>query len=155
MEYVFLGIIAVFATLFLKDATQYKIASYDTSGGPGLFPTYILILLLVAIAALVIQKIIKKDKTKFVFFELLKGERGIILGSLIIYLAVLSVIGFILSTSIFLMFTVNYLYFRGHVGFGAKKSIAIRSGFSVGIALIINYVFVNLMHVMLPRGIIF
>lgn len=155
MEYVFLGIIAVFATLFLKDATQYKIASYDTSGGPGMFPTYILILLLVAVAALAIQKIIKKDRTKFVFFELLKSERGIILGSLIVYLAVLSVIGFILSTSIFLMFTVNYLYFRGHAGFGAKKSIAIRSGFSVGIALIINYVFVNLMHVMLPSGIIF
>lgn len=155
MEYVFLGIIAVFATLFLKDATQYKIASYDTSGGPGMFPKYILILLLVAVTALVIQKIIKKDKTKFVFFELLKGERGIILGSLILYLAVLSVFGFILSTSIFLMFTVNYLYFRGHSGSGGRKSIAIRSGFSVGIALIINYVFVNLMHVMLPSGIIF
>lgn len=155
MEYVFLGIIAIFATLFLKDATQYKIASYDTSGGPGMFPKYILILLLVAIAALIIQKIIKKDKTKFVFFELLMGERGIILGSLVVYLAVLSLIGFILSTCIFLVVTVNYLYFRGHAGLGGKKSIAIRSGISVGTALIINYVFVNLMHVMLPRGIIF
>jgi putative tricarboxylic transport membrane protein len=155
MEYVFLGIIAVFATLFLKDATQYKIASYDTSGGPGIFPKYILILLLVAIAAQIIYKIIKKEKTHFVFFELLKGERGIILGSLIVYLAVLSILGFILSTSIFLIATVNYLYYRGHDGFGEKKSIAIRSGFSVCVAFIIYYVFVQLMHVILPAGIIF
>jgi hypothetical protein len=155
MEYVFLGIIAVFSTLFLKDATQYKIASYDTSGGPGVFPKYILILLLVAIAAQIIYKIIKKDKTHFVFFELFKEERGIILGSLIIYLAVLSILGFILSTSIFLIATVNYLYFRGHDGFGEKKSIAFRSGFSVGMTLVINYVFVQFMHVILPAGIIF
>lgn len=155
MEYVFLGIIAVFASLFLKDATHYKTASYDTSGGPGQFPKYILILLLISIAALIIQKIIKKDKTKFVFFELFKGERGITLGSLIIYLAFLNIIGFLLSTSIFLIATVNYLYFRAHAGFGGKKGIAIRSSISVVITLTIYYAFVQLMHVMLPTGIIF
>jgi len=99
MELIFLAILGIFAVVFFKETTTYKIASFDTSGGPATFPQYILILLLVAIAILMIQKIVKKDFKGFVFIELFKGERGIGLLSLVAYLALLTILGFTLFYS--------------------------------------------------------
>lgn len=156
MELIFLAIIAIFALVFFKETTTYSIASFDTSGGPAIFPQYILILLLVAILALMIQKIIKKDFKGFFFLEIFKGDRGIGMVSLVVYLALLRILGFTLSTIIFLIFLVNYLYRVNHDNtFGDGKHIALRTGFSILFAVVIQYIFVHLMHVMLPKGIIF
>ena len=156
MELIFLAILGIFAVVFFKETTTYKIASFDTSGGPATFPQYILILLLVAIAILMIQKIVKKDFKGFVFIELFKGERGIGLLSLVAYLTLLTILGFTLSTILFLGFLVNYLYRANHQkSLGSVKQIAIRTGFSVLFAFVIQYIFVGLMHVMLPKGIFF
>jgi len=156
MELVFLAVLAVVASVFFFETTTYKIASFDTSGGPAIFPQYVLILLLVAIVVLVIQKIIKKDFKGFVFLELFKRERGIGLLSLIAYLTLLNILGFTLSTILFLSFLVNFLYRAHHdKSLGSVKQISIRTGISVLFSFIIHYTFVNLMHVMLPKGILF
>lgn len=156
MELIFLIILGIFAIIFFRETTTYKIASFDTSGGPAAFPQYILILLLIAIAILIIQKIVKKEYKGFVFLELFKGERGIGLLSLIAYLSLLSILGFTLSTILFLTFLVNYLYRVNHnKSLGSAKRIAMRTGFSIIFAFAIQFIFVSLMHVMLPKGIFF
>jgi hypothetical protein len=156
MELIFLAVLAIVASVFFVETTTYKIASFDTSGGPAIFPQYILILLLVAIVVLFIQKIIKKDFKGFVFIELFKRERGIGLLSLIAYLTLLNILGFTLSTILFLSFLVNFLYRAHHEkSLGSVKQISIRTGISVLFSFIIHYTFVSLMHVMLPKGILF
>lgn len=156
MELIFLTILGIFAIIFFRETTTYKIAAFDTSGGPAAFPQYILILLLIAIAILMIQKIMKKEYKGFVFLELFKGERGIGLLSLIAYLSLLSILGFTLSTILFLTFLVNYLYRVNHnKSLGSAKRIAMRTGFSIIFAFAIQFIFVSLMHVMLPKGIFF
>ena len=103
-----------------------------------------------------IQKIVKKDSKGFVFIELFKGDRGIGLLALVAYLSLLKILGFTLSTVLFLTFLVNYLYRTNHEkSLGSVKHIAFRTGFSILFAFLIQYIFVNLMHVMLPKGIIF
>lgn len=156
MELIFLTILAIFSIVFFQETTTYKVASFDTSGGPAIFPQYILILLLISIAVLMIQKIVKKDFKGFVFIELFKGDRGIGLIALVAYLSLLKILGFTLSTVLFLTFLVNYLYRTNHEkSLGNVKHIALRTGFSILFAFLIQYIFVNLMHVMLPKGIIF
>ncbi|MGH0052113.1 MAG: tripartite tricarboxylate transporter TctB family protein [Sphaerochaetaceae bacterium] len=156
MELIFLAILAIFTLIFFKETTTYKIASFDTSGGPAIFPQYILLLLLAAIVVLMIQKIVKKEFKGFVFLELFKGERGIGLLSLVAYLSLLRILGFTLSTILFLTFLINYLYRVNHEkSLGSIKQITLRTGFSILFAFAIQYIFVSLMHVMLPKGIFF
>lgn len=156
MELIFLAVLGVASLVLLMETTGYKTASFDTSGGPGIFPKYVIILLLIAIIALVIQKIIKKEFKGFVFLSLFKAERGITLIALITYLALLNLLGFVLSTSLFLCFMVNFLYRANHEkSLGSKKHIVLRSGFSIAFAFFIQFIFVSLMHVMLPKGIFF
>lgn len=155
MEYIFLGIIAVFSILFLKESMSYGVASFDTSGGPGLFPKYIIILLLIAVLCYAVWKILKKDKTKFEFVSLFLKERGVILLSLVLYLALLQILGFTVSTILFLCFTTNFLYYKTNAAIGTKKGIIFRVLFSVAAAFFVRFIFVGLMHVILPKGLLF
>ena len=156
MEIFFLCVIGIFISYFLYEALAYRAAVFDTSGGPGLFPKYILILFLACIVVLIIQKLIRKDKDTFVFKELFIGIRGIVLLSMVVYLILTYILGFTVSTILFLIFLFNYLYYGKHTDhWGRVKSVMLRSGVGLFLALCINLIFTRLMHVFLPKGILF
>lgn len=155
MEIVFLLVILGFSVLFLVQTHSYQVPTYDTSGGPAMFPQYILIMLIAAIVILVVQLIIKRQGAKFVFGEMFTGVRGIFFVSLVVYLALLRPIGFLLSTALFLLVTVNFLarVYKGSLG--TAKEIVVRSSISLGVALFVNFLFADVFRIMLPTGTIY
>jgi hypothetical protein len=156
MELVFLGaILAVCVRLFLE-TTTYVTASYDTSGGAGQFPQYVLILLMIAVIALMIQDIRKKKYQDFDITSLFHDERKVFFLSLVAYILVIKPFGFIMSTIIYLVFIVNYLYKKyGNGSIGTVKNVIIRNVSLVIFVCAIDYVFEHLMRVVLPHGFLF
>lgn len=155
MELVFLGVLFIFSGILLLQTFTYTIPSYDTSGGPALFPQYILILLMVCIIILSIQLVRNKEGRHFIFLEIFKNIRGIFLFSIVLYLFALNLIGFLLGTSLFLLITVNYLTYEYTGKIGTKREILLRSLLIISIVLIVNFLFGDVFKIMLPKGLVF
>ena len=155
MEFVFLLILLGLSLTLLGQTFQYEIPSFDTSGGPAMFPQYVLVMLIIAIVFLLIQLAWRKQGRTFVFGEVFRGGQGVFLGSLALYLLLLSPFGFLASTILFLLFTVNYLAQRYHGSLGTGKAIAVRSLVSVVVACTVNYLFAGVFRIMLPTGTIY
>ncbi|MCF7943401.1 MAG: tripartite tricarboxylate transporter TctB family protein [Spirochaetia bacterium] len=152
MEIVFLSLLfAAAGVLFLQTLT-YTTPTFDTSGGPALFPQYILILLMVSIGVLIIQLVIRKEGRDFVFLELFRSLRGIFLLSIVLYLFALNYFGFYIATAIFLLFTVNYLTFAYTGTVGTWKRVVLRCILLLVIITVVNYLFGDLFNIMLPKG---
>ena len=152
MEIVFLLILLGASVVFLGETYRYEVPSYDTSGGPAMFPRYVLIILCATIILLLIQLIVKKQGKTFVFGELFRNERGVFLAALLMYVLLLNPVGFLASTIVFLLFTVNYLSRQYNGSLGSFKNTAVRSSICVLTAVGVNYLFGNVFRIMLPTG---
>ena len=155
MEIVFLLLLLAASLFFLRETYSYQVPSFDTSGGPALFPRYILILLSVCIVLLIIQLIWQKRGKTFVFFEVFKHERGVFFWTLVAYLFLLNPIGFLAATILYLLFIVNYLarLYKGTLG--SIKEIIVRSTISLAVALSVTYLFSEIFRIILPTGTIY
>ena len=77
-EIIFLLLLAAIGGYYYYESLGYTVGRFDTTGGGGLFPRAILIVLFVLLAARLIEILVKKEKAPFKFFGYLKGVGGVV-----------------------------------------------------------------------------
>jgi len=132
-------------------ATDVNAGSIDPYVGAYGIPNFILM----AIAALLALKAvialgINKQKINIVLVGILKGRALVFLVSLIIYVSVLEILGFIIATAIFLTATIIYL--RCSSEMVPKKFYIQTVIFSTVLSILIFLFFTQLASIVLPVG---
>lgn len=133
---------------------DFRISKMDTSGGAALFPRIIIILLLIFIAVRVIQILISKEKKNFAGKELFIGSRLYFIVCLVLYVVSLKVLGYIIATSLFLLFTVNRFVQIEKGTIGKAAQIVVRSAVMIVFVLAMNWAFGTFLSVHLPPGLL-
>jgi len=155
-ELIFLAVIAVLALLGYNEVLGYTVTRFDRTGGPAIYPKLLLILLLVALVIRAVQILMSKDREKFKWASLFKGQRGIFFLAFVAFVALMKPLGFIVDGTLFLTFTSLYLYYRstGDKSLGGKKKVIFRVIFSLAFCTAVYLFFANFLHVAVPEGIL-
>lgn len=151
-ELIFLGIIAAVCGVFFYLTFDFQVSLLDRSGGAALWPRIIIIFLMIFVIIRFIQVLREKDKGEFVFLELFKGPRFFLLASLVAYIVAFKSLGYIISTSLFLVVVVNVFYKWTKDDFGSVKSIVIRNTLLILFVIALNYFFAEIVNIPLPTG---
>jgi putative tricarboxylic transport membrane protein len=153
-EIVFKGEIITSAVVFLGSLYLYleamKFEGHDVYGklGPAYWPKFLLICLMALSVLVAWDAFRERKKGDSEKKEPSKGESGKVrffsaIGLIVLYFILLQIFGFILLTPFFLMAFMTLLGER-------KKSWIL--GISLGITILIVWVFTKAMYVPLPRG---
>ena len=94
----------------------------------------------------------KYKERKFAFVELFKDSRGVFLLMAWVLAILINYLGFVISVSIYLVFTVHYMLFKTNGSVGSVKRIALRSVCIVASAWAIQVLFIDAFKSMLPVG---
>ena len=86
-EIIFLILLAAVGGYYYFESLGYTVGRFDTTGGGGIFPRAIIIVLFVLLAARLIEILIKKEKAPFKFFGYLKGVGGVFFRSFVAFVA--------------------------------------------------------------------
>ncbi len=132
---------------------DFPVSLLDKSGGAAIFPRMIITALVVFITIRLIQIFLEKHKKPFVLRELFVKERGFFYFSLFLYIACFNFLGYIVSTILFLLTTTTIFFKFTHGSYGSKKQIAVRSILVVCFVVLMNAFFVDVINILLPRGI--
>ena len=152
----------IYFTLFLMAVSVAGFANTftwqvveDTSGGPAMYPRLILaglfICALVRMVQLLREK--KEDRKPFVFLDLFQGHRGFFLLSLVLYIISLNLLGFLISTIIYLNVVVNVMIYFSKGSFKPDKWLAVRTVCLTATAFATTWFFASALRVMVPTGI--
>lgn len=150
----FLAIFGVIAIFMYGMTGSFRISKMDISGGAALFPRIIIILFLICVIVRIFQILRMKDKTEFIWKNIFKKGRLEFVIALIVYALILAPLGYIISTSLFLLFSVNLFYYLGYDNFGSAKQIVLRSSTLIIFTVALYFVFSNILMVGLPAGIL-
>lgn len=144
-------LLATGAALFLQTLDFKVIAMMDPVMGPARFPQVVLAVLMVSVTGLLIVRLVKKEKTPFIFLELFKGTQLRFGLMILAYILILEKAGFVIATSLFLIVSTTHLYFveKGSV---PVKLTVIRSACIVAATVCLQLLFTKAMGVMLPLG---
>ena len=155
-EIIFLLLLAAIGGYYYYESLGYTVGRFDTTGGGGLFPRAILIVLSVLLAARLIEILVKKEKAPFHFFGYLKGVGGVFFISFVIFTLLIKPLGFVVDAAIFALFTVNFLYYKAKDDkkLGGTKAIIIRTVCIIGYVILVNWFFAGVLHVNLPAGVL-
>ena len=151
-ELIFLGLIMAICGVFFYLTFDFQVSLLDRSGGAALWPRIIIIFLMIFVIIRFIQVLREKDKGEFVFLELFKGPRFFLLASLVAYIVAFKSLGYIISTSLFLVVVVNVFYKWTKDDFGSVKSIVIRNTLLILFVIALNYFFAEIVNIPLPTG---
>ena len=151
-ELIFLGLIMAICGVFFYLTFDFQVSLLDRSGGAALWPRIIIIFLMIFVIIRFIQVLREKDKGEFVFLELFKGPRFFLLASLVAYIVAFKSLGYIISTSLFLVVVVNVFYKWTKNDFGSVKSIVIRNTLLILFVIALNYFFAEIVNIPLPTG---
>lgn len=127
-------------------ADQFPQVGGEGVTGPDLFPKALAILLICLSLLLLVTAMISKDPEKVLVWGKGPAKSYITVGMIVIYFVVLQLIGFFMSTPVFLFVMIRFLGQKSDV-----KNIAV----SLGVTLIIYVVSNSLLYVPLPTGILF
>lgn len=154
-EIIFLAVItAVIGYLYILTGS-FPVNALDTTGGAAMFPRVVIIVLALLIVIRIIQIIKNKElKVHFVFFELLKGSTGIFLLSLVAYIFLFSILGYVVATILYLVLTITYCYYKKYGNIGSAKAVIIRVALSVAGTLVLYWFFTSVLLVRMPAGIL-
>ncbi len=155
-EILFMIIIAIAAIIMFIMTYDFPVSIIDKSGGAALFPRIIIILLLffMLIRLISILRTKKEERKPFAFTEMFKGSRLVYLLLTIAYIAVLTQLGFIISSLLYLFILINYFYYLQNGRLPAVKTEMIIVISIVAGVLILNYFFGNVLNILLPKGIL-
>jgi len=155
-ELLFLFGLVVVAGYYYYESLSYTTTRFERTGGPAVFPQIVIYGLLFFILLRVIQIFIKKDKTKFKWFSIFKGTRGIFFISFVFYVLLMQFLGFILAGSLFLITISTYMYkqVENSVQLFAFKDFGIRSLIMISFVIFVNYFFAVALNVQVPKGIL-
>lgn len=151
-ELILLGLLLVIGISFWFMTFNFAVSPLDKSGGAGVFPRMVIVLLLAFVVLRVIQVLRKKEKGHFVFLELFSGIRLYFLLSFVTYVLALNYLGYLISSILFLALTTNYFSYKTHDSFGTVKSIVIRNAGVIAFVFTTYYFFDRILHIALPRG---
>ncbi len=142
--------------LFIQTLGYKTVEMVDPIVGPARFPQVIILIMAICLVALLVKRIFikKKEDKPFIFLELFKGIQLRFGLMMLIYILILGKVGFIVSTSLFLIASTTYLYYEKHKTIPVKATV-IRSICIILFTSGLYYVFTQFMGVILPRGDIF
>lgn len=128
----------LFALIVIYFASQFP----DTANvGPGAFP----ILISLGIIAFAVVDILAGGETEMKITDLKFGPPAVVLGLLIVYLALMPITGFLVGTMLYLP---AILYYSN------VESKPLIVGLTVGLPILLFYIFARIFLVPLPAGII-
>ena len=155
-EIIFLILLAAVGGYYYFESLGYTVGRFDTTGGGGIFPRAIIIVLFVLLAARLIEILIKKEKAPFKFFGYLKGVGGVFFLSFVAFVLLIRPLGFVVDAILFSLWSVNYLYYKTHDDkkLGGTKALIIRCVAIIAYVLLVNWFFTGVLHVNLPAGIL-
>ena len=153
-ELVFLGILMLASSGAFVQSFFFQQSKYDLSGGPGLFPRIIGAALFISCLILFVKLLVTKKykDRKFVFLDLFKDSRGVFLAAAWVLAILINYLGFLISVSIYLLFTIHYMLFKTNGTLGGGKRIALRSICIVASVWAIEVLFIDAFKIMLPVG---
>lgn len=155
-EVIFLAVIGVLDVVMFGLTFAFPTSIIDQSGGPGLFPRLVLagLLVLVVIRIAVILHSESERGRRFIFLEIFKGSRLVFLVVFVAYALLMTTLGFVLSTGVFLAVTILFLFRCQYQKWMGPKGIAATViGSAVG-ALVIYLLFTRWFNVVLPAGLL-
>ena len=153
-EIILLLCFAAMSFAMLVMAKDFRVSKMDSSGGAAMFPRIVIILLLIFIAVRIVQILLKKEKRPFAGRELFTGSRFFFVLCLVGYVLLLKPLGYILSTSLFLILAVNRFYRIERGTNGSPAAIAARNVLLVLFVLAMNWAFGSILSVRLPAGLL-
>lgn len=155
-EIIFLIILAAAGIGMFGMSFGFQVSRIDTSGGPALFPRIVIIFLLafIVIRIVMISKNKEELEKKFHFLEMFQGSRLIFLFMFLGYALLMKPLGFVISSSLFLIVAVTFLYKKQY-----GEKITVKKGLILYPVLVVcvaalYYIFVNKLNVLLPGGIL-
>lgn len=151
-ELVFLALLMILGGVFFGISFDFKTSALDTSGGAAFWPRIVIAFLMVFLVIRVIEVFREKEKKEFAFIELFQGPRLFFLLSLTCYIALFQYLGYVVSTTLFLLVTVNVFYKITRDNFGSLRAIIIRNTAAVAFSVVFYFFFVKVIHIMLPSG---
>ncbi len=155
-EIIFLLLIAAAGGYYYYESLGYTVGRFDTTGGGGIFPRAILLVLFVLLAARLIEILLKKEKAPFKFFGYLKGVGGVFFISFAAFVLLIRPLGFVVDAILFALFSVNFLYYKAKDDkkLGGTKAVVIRTVCIIAYVLLVNWFFTDVLSVNLPAGIL-
>ncbi len=161
------GVFALIPIYVLIESSGFAAGSFATSGGPGSFPTGIawfmlgLIIIQIIRVALHGLKQSRKDtseedesslSTPVVFLSLFWGTPGFFMLGTILYALLVPILGFVLSSTLFLIASGAFLMYKAD-GQIVRKSLLIRSVVFFVFSFGLFQLFMRGMRIYLPTGI--
>lgn len=154
-ELLFLAVVSAAAVIMFFMTFQFPSSILDQSGGAGLFPRIIVVMLLACILLRLFQYRKRPETRKhFVFLEMFQGLR---LGYIVmtgVYIALMAPLGYVISTIAYMMVLINFFYYAQ---MEHKPSVKTETMIAVGIVagtVGIYWFFGSVLHVMLPVGLL-
>lgn len=151
-ELIFLGILLVVCIYFYTLTFGFAVSILDKSGGAAVFPRIVIVFLMVFLIVRAVTVLKDKQRKPFAFKELFLGMRLFFFTSLICYILVFKFLGYVISTTLFLVVTINVFYFKTKKQLGSVQAIAVRNFMAIIFVLLMNYFFVHILHIVLPAG---
>jgi len=152
-ELIFLGILLAICVYFFTLTSGFAVSILDKSGGAAVFPRIVIIFLAVFIIARMVTVLLEKEKKPFAFLELFQGMRLFFFASLVIYILALKPVGYVLTTTAFLVVVINGFYYKVKGNWGSVPAIVVRNMLLVAFVMLMEFFFVRILHIMLPAGI--
>ncbi|MBT9778933.1 hypothetical protein GPL15_20875 [Clostridium sp. MCC353] len=154
-ELVFLAVVSAIAVGMFFMTFQFPSSILDQSGGAGLFPRIIVVMLLACILMRLYQYFRKPDTRKhFVFLEMFQGLRLVYILMTGVYIAAMAPLGYIISTVAYMTALINFFYYaQMDRRPSAKTEAVIAVGVTAG-TIGIYWFFGSVLHVMLPAGLL-
>ncbi|MBS6646102.1 MAG: tripartite tricarboxylate transporter TctB family protein [Clostridiaceae bacterium] len=154
-ELVFLAVVSAAAVIMFIMTFQFPSSILDQSGGAGLFPRIVVVMLLACVLIRLCQYLRKPETRKhFVFLEMFQGLRLVYIVMTGVYIAVMAPLGYIISTVAYMLALINFFYYaqvehRPSVRSEAVIAVGVVAG-TVGM----YWFFGSVLHVMLPPGLL-
>ncbi len=143
---VFAGILGILISIFVFFESAKFPKDIVMSVGPSYFPNILATALLIVSGILIINSFIGKNKKTYEKFDVKSPEvqrAGISLLATIVYCLILKHIGFIISSTIYLLFLMYLLKKRNYI----KMTVI-----SICVTLSIYFVFKAVLNITLPMG---
>lgn len=110
-ELIFMLIVAIVAIVMFFMTNSFPVSIVDQSGGAGLFPRIIILLLLFFMVVRTVRWFRDPEsRSDFAFLEMFQGPRLVYLAGTVIYIVILPRLGYVLSTILFMGVMVNFFY---------------------------------------------
>lgn len=155
-EIFFLLILAAAGIGMFGMSFGFQVSRIDSSGGPALFPRIVIVILLVfvIIRITMISKNKEELSRKFHFVEIFQGSRLVFLLLFLGYALLMKPLGFVISSSLFLIASVTFLHKKQYgEGITVKKGLILYPVI-VAAVTVLYYIFVYKLNVLLPGGIL-